>query len=84
MILVLVDGEPNPRVAEDPRLSKSQRNAIAAAAEKDPRATVEGLDAKMRPVVAARLSGPRSRVTYALLRNGEPTKVTRPLAETWR
>ena len=76
----------NVRIAEEPRLSKAQKDAIRSAAEADSGATVEGLDSykNPRPVVTARLPGPRKRVRYALLRNGEPTKVTSPLAEVWR
>lgn len=57
---------------------------MRAAAEADPRAQLLGLDSKLRPVIRARLEGPDKTVQYALLRNGDPSKVTQPLAETWR
>lgn len=74
----------NPRVKDDPRLSKAQRDALLRYAEKDGDAVVLGLDTKMRPVVRARLSGPGSMVEVALLRNGEPTSKVGKLAEVWR
>jgi hypothetical protein len=73
----------NERLA-DPRLSQAQRDAMIAAVKKDARAGVIGLDSKMRPVIHANLPGPRKATEYALLRNGEPTKVAKPMAETWR
>lgn len=82
MIPVLEHGWLNPRIAADPRWSAAQRDAAAKAAETDPDARVEGMDGKMRPVVRARLHGPA--VSYALMRNGAPAKVTKPLAEEWR
>jgi hypothetical protein len=73
----------NSRVADDPRLSKSQRDALAKAAGADEEAGVIGLDNKMRPVVRARLSGPGRQADYALRRNGNPARVTMPMAEAW-
>lgn len=73
----------NERITTDPRLTKAQREAVRAAAESDPKAACLGLDGKHRPVVRARLPGPRKVVEYALLRNGEATKITRPFLEVW-
>jgi hypothetical protein len=83
MRVLLPDGTPDPRIVDDPRLSKAQADALAAVAGKDPRASVEGLDAKMRPVVRATLDGPGA-TRYALMRNGAPVKPVPPLTESWR
>lgn len=80
-MLIVVNGVLNPRL-DDPRLSQSQVAACRRIAEADPRATVEGLDAKMRPVVGAKLGAGR-RTKTALMRNGDPATVARPLAERW-
>jgi hypothetical protein len=80
-------GDPlvlSERVLSEPRLSKAQRDAMLSVVLRDEKAGVEGLDARMRPVVSARLSGPRGRTRYALLRNGDPAKVEGPLTEVWR
>jgi hypothetical protein len=77
-------GVVNKRIAQDPRISKAQLDAITSASKADLDAQFMGLDARMRPALRARLSGPNGSVEYALLRNGEPTKVTRPLSEVWR
>ena len=74
----------DPRITSDPRFSQAQVQAMRQVAETDPRACVMGLDQKLRPVIRAQLTGPDGPVWYALLRNGTPTKVTRPLAESWR
>jgi hypothetical protein len=73
----------NPRIAKDPRLSKAQLGSLVKVAAQDSEAVVMGLDAKMRPVVQARLSGPARMTRYALLRNGDPTKLTPSMAEGW-
>lgn len=73
----------SPRIVDDPRLSRSQLDAIKRLAEKDGDATLRGLDQKMRPVVSCKLDGP-GRTTTALLRNGDPAKPVMPLAESWR
>jgi hypothetical protein len=83
MRVLLPDGSLDPRIEQDPRLSQSQVQAIRKAADVDDRATLVGLDARMRPVLRATLGGP-GRTEYALLRNGDPAKPARPLAETWR
>lgn len=70
------------RILEDPRFSQSQVDALARVAKVDPEATVTGLDAKMRPVVSAKL--PTGQAMYALLRNGDPANPAMPLAESWR
>lgn len=59
---------------DDPRFSRPQRQAIEAAAEADPLATLLGLDYALRPVIYARLGVPRNWVMYAVLRNGDPTE----------
>jgi len=84
MRVLLPDGSPDPRLTGDPRLSAAQKDAAIALAGKDPRAAVEGLDAKMRPVVSARLDGPRKRARTAFMRNGAPAKPVPPLTEEWR
>jgi hypothetical protein len=76
-------GELDERIATDPRWSQGQREAAVKAAGADPAAAVVGLDAKMRPVFLAKLSGPARRTTYAVLRNGAPTKAAMPLEERW-
>lgn len=72
------------RVMDDPRISKAQREALSAVIDKDPNACLVGLDAKMRPVIEANVSGPRRRTRWALLRNGEPTRAIEPLTEVWK
>lgn len=72
------------RKDQEPRLSQAQREAILAAAQTDPRAVVDGLDKKHRPVVRAKLGGPNGTVRYALLKDGTSTPIILPLAETWR
>lgn len=76
-------GQIEPRIANDPRLSRSQIAAIKRLAEADPTATLDGLDAKMRPVVTAMVGGARRKVKTALMRNGDPAQPERPLAENW-
>lgn len=76
-------GRMDPRVVEDPRWSKAQVEAMRKAASADPHAVIVGLDKRMRPVLTASLGIPKQRRTYALLRNGEPTSVTKPLTERW-
>jgi hypothetical protein len=84
MRVLLPNGEPDPRLTEDPRLSAAQKDAAVALAGKDPRAAVEGLDSKMRPVVSARLDGPSRKTETAFMRNGAPAKPVPPMTETWR
>ena len=62
----------------------SRCDAARSAALADPNAECLGLDGKMLPVVKGWQPGPSKTVTWALLRNGAPTKVTKPLAEVWR
>lgn len=81
-MLLLADGELDPRIKDDPRLSVSQVEALTKVAELDPEAQVLGLDAKMRPVLRALL--PTGQATYALLRNGDPAKPVMPYTESWR
>jgi hypothetical protein len=84
MRVLLPNGELDPRIEQEPRLSSAQRQALLAVAATDDRAKVIGLDEKMRPVVVASLPGPNGSTKYALLRNGDPTGVTgRRLVETW-
>jgi hypothetical protein len=58
-------------------------NALTAAASADPQAIVLGLDAKLRPVVKARLGIPPQPRTYAVLRNGDATDFA-GVDEVWR
>lgn len=81
---------PAPRLADvltdiedDPRLSQAQREAMRHALAADRDAKVEGLDAKLRPVLRASLGIPRRESRYALLRNGDPTDVTGSIKEQW-
>ena len=83
MRVLLPDGTPDPRLTQDPRLSRAQIDAAIALAGKDTRAAVDGLDSKMRPVVSARLDGPVRRTRTALLRNGAPAKPVPPMTERW-
>jgi hypothetical protein len=84
MIAILQDGVAgtiNPALQEDPRLSQSQVEAAVKAAKADPTAKVVGLDQKLRPVVACRIHGRRTR--FAVMRNGAPTTPGR-IVEEWR
>ena len=83
MRVLLPNGEMDPRIEQEPRLSSAQRDALRAAARTDERAKVIGLDEKMRPVVLADLPGPNGSTRYALLRNGDPVKPVGRLAERW-
>jgi hypothetical protein len=71
------------RLRSESRLSAAQRDALLTVALQDDAAGVLGLDAKMRPVVLARSSGAGRRTRWALMRNGDPTRVSGPLAEEW-
>jgi hypothetical protein len=71
-------------LVKDPRISHAQRDAIRAAVNADVEAEIIGLDGKLRPVLSVRLGKPRRWRRYALLRNGEPTVVTKPMREEWR
>lgn len=88
MIAILVAGVGservlNPRIVDDSRLSQSQRTTLRSIAVADDGARVEGLDARMRPVVLARAAGPGRRTRWALLRNGDPARVEMPMTEVW-
>ncbi len=80
------------RILNEPkhRISEAQREAMRQLARKDPRARLEGLDWKLRPVVKAHLAGPATNTCYALMKNGNATGVTwdnprgQRLAEHWR
>lgn len=76
-------GRIRSEIASDPRLSKSQLDAVRRLASADRDATLDGLDQKMRPVVTARVGGSRFRSRTALMRNGDPAKAQMPLAEKW-
>lgn len=82
MRVLLPSGEVDPRLANDPRLSESQVDAIEKIARADHAATLLGLDEKLRPVVSARLDGPGRRTRTAFLRNGSPTAAGK-LTERW-
>lgn len=84
MRVLLEGGGIDPRITDDPRWSQAQREAVGRAALADPLAEVRGLDAKMRPVVCAKLGGMARRSEYSLLRNGAPGVALKPLAEVWR
>lgn len=81
MRILTATGSVDQRIIDDPRLSRSQVEALAGVAKADPQAWVTGLDAKMRPVVSAKL--PMGNAMYALLRNGDPANPAMPLAESW-
>lgn len=80
MIPILIDGDMNPAIAEDPRLSQSQIEAALKAAHADPDAGIVGLDGRLRPIVTCRLRGRRTQ--YALLRNGAPVEPGK-IRERW-
>lgn len=83
MVRLLDGGGLDARILNDPRMTAAQRVAMMDIARVDPEASILGLDAKLRPVISANLEGP-GRTVYALLRNGAPAKLVRPMAETWR
>jgi hypothetical protein len=69
-------------VQAEPRFSKAQVEAMKAIVQFDHKAAIAGMDQKMRPVVET-TNGVGKRVTYALMRNGDPAKVERPILEHW-
>jgi hypothetical protein len=82
VIPVMIRGQLNSRIKDDPRISQSQCQALGKIGRTDPQAQMVGLDEHMRPVVQAWHDGPRNNRTYALLRNGGPVKAGK-LEEVW-
>jgi hypothetical protein len=82
MIPIIVNGDISPKIADEPRFSSSQLDAMRRIIKTFPDATITGLDQRMRPVIQYRPSDGKL-VKYSLLRNGDPTKPRLPYLEVW-